>query len=209
MARFEATPEYLYYADAPRRIFSYNASTKLIVILREPAARCYSAWNMFRSFNEYSAEKIYNEFTKHANPPVRDAISRLLFAGSYPSFESAVLDDINRYKEKSDDIEPSFVRRGIYCEQIENYLKYFELSQFLFLEQRELGRPDLVLQKISDFLNKRIDSSSIKAATNDNVGVYGKYERSVTEVISMLREFYKPYNEKLFTKIGIRYDWNE
>lgn len=209
MIKFEATPEYLYYVNAPGRIFSYNKSTKLVVILREPAARCYSAWNMFRRFNKDSSEKIYNEFTKYANPSVREAISNLLFADSFPSFKQAVLEDIDRYKSKSAEVEPSFVRRGIYCEQIENYLKYFRLSDFLFLEQRELSRPDIVLQKISIFLGKKNDMQVIKTPVISNAGIYENDESGMPEVISTLKEFYKPFNEKLFGQIGVRYDWNE
>ncbi|MDD1605891.1 MAG: sulfotransferase domain-containing protein [Methylococcaceae bacterium] len=207
--KFEATPEYLYYPDTPKKIYSFNKRMKFIVVLREPAARCYSAWNMFRSFNENSAEHIYNQFTQYANPPLREAISDLLFTEHFPSFKQAVFDDIERYQSKSNDWEPSFVRRGLYCEQIENYLQYFRLSEFLFLEQRELNHPDLVLKKISNFLDIEIDTTAIENPVISNTGAYEAHDESLDETMFMLKSFYKPFNDRLFSQIGIEYDWNE
>jgi hypothetical protein len=42
----EATPIYMYWNPAPVRIWTYNPGMKWIVILREPAERAFSAWNM-------------------------------------------------------------------------------------------------------------------------------------------------------------------
>jgi hypothetical protein len=207
--KFEATPEYLYYPDVPKKIFSFNKNMKFIVILREPADRCYSAWNMFRSFNENCAEQIYNQFTQYANPPLREIIKNLLFTENFPSFKQAVIDDIERYQSKSNDIEPSFVRRGLYCEQIENYLQYFHLSNFLFLEQRELNQPESVLKKISNFLEIEIDATTIENPVISNTGVYEANDESLDEIMCLLKSFYKPFNQKLFNQIGTHYDWNE
>lgn len=207
--KFEATPAYLYYPDAPKRIYSFNHDMKFIVLLREPAARCYSAWNMFRTFNESTADQIFNQFIQYADPPAKEALSKLLFSESFPSFSQAVTDDIERYVSKSSDIEPSFVRRGLYWEQISNYLNYFKLDNFLFLEQGELNHPATALQKVSDFLNVKIDLDSINDPMPSNIGDYLSYDAETEETILMLREFYNPHNEKLFNQIGVRYNWNE
>ncbi len=42
----EATPIYMYWETAPRRIWEYNPNMKLIVLLRNPIARAFSHWNM-------------------------------------------------------------------------------------------------------------------------------------------------------------------
>jgi hypothetical protein len=207
--KFEATPAYIYHPDARKRIHSLNEQMKFIVLLREPADRCYSAWNMFRRFNESGAEAIFSQFIRHANAPEREAIRNLLFAEHYPSFKQAVMDDIERHVAQSNDIEPSFVRRGVYCEQIANYLHYFSLSSFLFLEQRELMFPVSVLQKIAAFLSREIDLRLASDSTSLNVGDYPSVDAEIEETILLLRDFYRPYNETLFGQIGIRYDWNE
>src|SRR5580765_8161584 len=47
----DATPIYMYWEPAPQRIWQYNPAMKLIVILRDPAARAFSHWNMQRTKN--------------------------------------------------------------------------------------------------------------------------------------------------------------
>jgi len=42
----EATPIYIYWPEAIRRIMEYNSSAKVIVILRHPTFRTLSAWRM-------------------------------------------------------------------------------------------------------------------------------------------------------------------
>jgi hypothetical protein len=44
----EATPIYLYWKSAPRRIQRYNPGMKVVVLLRNPITRAYSHWNMER-----------------------------------------------------------------------------------------------------------------------------------------------------------------
>jgi hypothetical protein len=207
--KFEATPEYLYYPDVPKRVHSFSKHMKFIVVLREPAARCYSAWNMFRRFNESGADSIFAQFIQHANPLEREAIRNLLFAEHYLSFRQAVTDDIERYVSQSIELEPSFVRRGIYCEQIANYLHYFSLSSFLFLEHRELSFPVSVLEKISAFCSIEIDSNLMSVPVSLNTGDYPSADAETEETMLLLRNYYRYHNEKLFSQIGVKYDWNE
>jgi len=207
--KFEATPAYIYHPYALKRIYEFNNDMKFIVILRDPVTRCYSAWNMFRRFNESMADQIFTQFIQHANPQERESVRNLLFSEHFPSFKQAVIEDIERYISKSTDIEPSFVRRGIYCEQVANYVQYFSLNNFLFLEQRELNYPAAVLQKVSEFLSVEIDSSTVKNPTANNIGDYLSCDVAIEETLQLLRDFYRPHNETLFNQIGIHYDWNE
>ena len=60
----EATPVYMYWRDATRRIWQYNPNIKLIVVLRNPIDRAYSNWNMERLRNRDTVafwEAIQNE----------------------------------------------------------------------------------------------------------------------------------------------------
>jgi hypothetical protein len=163
---------------------------------------------MFRRFHKSGADSIFTQFVQHANPAERSR-RNLLFAEHYPSFKQAVIDDIERYVSRSIDIEPSFVRRGIYWEQIANYLQYFSLASFLFLEQRELSFPVSVLKKISTFLSIEIDSNLMSTRISLNVGDYPRADAETGETMLLLRDFYRHHNEKLFSQIGVKYDWNE
>jgi len=205
----DASPSYLANNVAYKRIYEYNPEIKMIALLRDPVDRAYSAWNMYRRFNESGASSIFKQFTQHANPPEREAIRNLLFAEHYPSFKQAVMDDIEREVSQSNEIEPSFVRRGVYCQQIANYLQYFSLSSFFFLEQRELNYPASLLRKISIFLSLEMDLSLVHTTISLNIGDYPSFDSETKEMMLLLREFYRPHNEKLFSQIGIKYDWNE
>lgn len=44
----DATPVYLYWQQAPARIAAYNPDMKWVLLLRHPAERAYSHWNMLR-----------------------------------------------------------------------------------------------------------------------------------------------------------------
>jgi len=44
---FEATPMYLYHPQVAERLWEYNPNSKLVVMLREPAMRAFSAWKMY------------------------------------------------------------------------------------------------------------------------------------------------------------------
>lgn len=207
--RFEATPEYFYYPEVPKRIADYNGAMKIIVLFREPAQRCLSAWNMFRHFNKNSAQHIYDQFVADTNPDVKRAARELLFTQHFPSFEQAIVDDIKRFESKSKEKEPSFVRRGIYFEQVQNFLQYFPMENFLFLEQRDLNQSAAVLERIETFLGIKIRDSRRTVPLKSNIGTYVGQDNDTTRVLSKLKEFYRPHNEKLFEQIGIRYDWND
>ena len=181
---------------------------KFVVLLREPAERCFSSWNMYRLFNAQNPQVIYDQYVQHANPASRGAIGELLFAKTFPAFATAVEEDMNRFLEASVMPEPSFVRRGLYYEQVLRYLKYFDLASFLFLETNELSSPPCVLGKIGKFLNLDIDPASM-SAKKSNPGVYDGVPPDAEEILRRLKIFYAPHNEKLFKLIGQRYPWNE
>src|SRR6185503_6418815 len=44
--RGEATPIYLYWPNALKRLLAYNPNVKLIILLRHPIHRAFSQWQM-------------------------------------------------------------------------------------------------------------------------------------------------------------------
>lgn len=122
----ETTPIYMYWFDAPRRIWQYNPDMKLIVILRNPIERAYSHWNMERSRNS-------------------DALS----------FWEAIQCESQRCREALPYQHRvfSYVDRGFYIEQLRRLWAYFTKAQVLILRNEDLRvRPQVTLQKVCDFL---------------------------------------------------------
>ena len=206
--RFEATPEYLYYPFVPHRVKNYREDIKIIVILRNPIERCYSAWKLFRSLHKFDKTNKYN-IIREANPAEKKGLSELLMREEYPTFEEVVENDLNRYYQKCEALEPSFVRRGLYYHQISTWLQYFDLSQFLFLENKELSKINLICNKLEIFLNIDLDPSLKELRMPKENKLEGKVNSEIDkEVIGKLRDFYQDHNEKLYKLLGKQYDWD-
>lgn len=122
----EATPAYMYWQDAPRRIWEYNPRLKLILILRNPIARAFSQWNMLRD------------------------------RGTEPlSFHDAILQEETRCRNALPlQSKPfSYVDRGYYVEQLRRIRRFFPKQQTLILRHEDFReRPGLALDQICDFL---------------------------------------------------------
>lgn len=122
----EATPIYMYWYPAPRRMWEYNAKLKIIVILRNPITRAYSHWNMQRS----------------------RGIERL-------SFWEAIQKERERCREALPYQHRlfSYVERGFYSEQLRRLQLYFPEEQILVLRSEELKRtPAELMEKVWGFL---------------------------------------------------------
>src|SRR5690606_10116484 len=125
----EATPIYMYWRDAPRRIYQYNPAIKIIITLRNPIERAYSHWNMERARNADTASFI-------------DALhsESMRCRTAWPSQHRVF----------------SYVDRGRYTLQLERIYRYFPRKQVLVLRSDDLhAKPNLLLEQIYSFLGVR------------------------------------------------------
>lgn len=123
----EATPIYMYWKLAPKRIFEYNPNMKLIFILRNPIERAYSHWLM--------------ETKKGRENMLFERALRLEWLR-------------RRYHYPKQDRIHSYVDRGFYSKQIQNIMRYFPKEQMFFIKNEALlNQHDQVLQSICDFLD--------------------------------------------------------
>lgn len=159
--------------------------------------------------------------------PVSRAISQFMFFHPRASFSDRTFDDIavvnNSVNRKADSI-----KRSIYDEPMKNWLNYFKLDQFLFIESNELkSNPARVLNKVEDFLglehyitpdmfvlNKKKGFYCIKSnLTVNGMACYAQdrgrqQPRVQPQTIRKLKEYFKPKNERFFKMIGQSFDWN-
>jgi hypothetical protein len=122
----EATPIYMYWLDAPRRIWEYNPDIKLIVLLRNPIERAYSHWNMERSRN---ADDL--------------------------SFWDAIQNEQERCREALplQHRVYSYIDRGFYLAQLRRLWMYFPKHQVLVIKNEHLrNQPNKTLQSVCAFL---------------------------------------------------------
>jgi len=209
---FEKTPEYIYYPDTPKRIRGYSKDIKLILLLRNPIQRAFSGWNHYQkyyySWDNYSKEKLINGIKTNFGYEKGKYFIDFLNEPVYKDFYDCVKEEIDLINKGIFRYGPSFVRRGIYYDQIKNYLKYFDKKQLLIIESSELrNEREEVLNNVTDFLGisafvfSKIDLKDAHKSKYKGNKIDEKSEK-------ILKKFYKPYNEKLFNLIGKKYEWD-
>jgi len=122
----EATPIYMYWQDAPRRIWEYNPNMKIIILLRNPIDRAYSHWNMERLRNADSLS--FWEAIKNEPDRCRTALP----------YQHRVY---------------SYTDRGFYLEQLRRIWRFFPKHQVLILKSEYLKyQPNEALREVCEFL---------------------------------------------------------
>lgn len=122
----EATPMYMYFYDAPRRIWQYNKDMKFILLLRNPIERAYSSWNM----------------ECHRN------IETLSFMNALKAERDRRTSSLPHQLRNF-----AYMDRGFYSEQIKRIWNYFPKNQTLILQSESLKHDqNSTLNKIYKFL---------------------------------------------------------
>jgi len=190
---FEATPSYFYYPNVPKRISGISPSAKFILLLRDPTERAFSAWSMY--------QQLYKNSSKASNA-VQNYFNKMK---EFPSFKEVIYNEITAFRSGlKQDLEPSIVRRGLYKLQLDHWLQYFPLEQFLILGFRDLQEnPQLLFDKIYRFLNVYSEKISILEIKNKTT-----YESVISlEEKDFLNQFYAPFNQELFDFLGDEINW--
>lgn len=126
----DATPHYMYWLPAAKRIYNYNPHSKLIFILRNPVDRAYSHYHMEknRKREKLSFKKAYKYEAVRINRSIK-----------------------NRQIH-------SYFDRGLYTKQIKRFLKYFPKDQMLFIKTKNLKtNHHQVLKKTFKFIGVTSD----------------------------------------------------
>lgn len=208
---FEASPGYMVSPFAAERIFEYRNDIKFLVMLREPAERAFSGWNMYRKFYRENKEwlkdwieRCESNFKEFGNSYYGASLARRNLE-KFDDFDYVVNEEIDALSEKKV-IEAPVILQGMYTVQIERYLSLFDKSQFNFFENRWLKTDTVtLLSEVERFVglppydwSKEIFNPVLK----------GEYEGCIpVRTLERLKEFYAPLNERLFDILESRFDW--
>lgn len=200
---FESTQEYIYDRQAPELIRRYYPDMKMILMLRDPVDRAYSAWNMYRTMFESGYPDFSRRKGKH--PGEESLIYTHLMKGrtQFPSLREAI--EIERkLMETGGSDEPAILRKGLYAGQVKNYLKYFRREQFLVIGFKEFTTNTTeILEKVYRFLGVDNDEKMSFPVKNKR-----PYEAAIVpEDKKFLREFYSGSDHELFSLIGRELPW--
>src|SRR6476469_4976695 len=153
---WEMTPYYIYHPLVAERVYKCFPDVKLIVMLRNPVKR---AWMHYHLEVASGYEKLDFEKAMASEPErLKGEIEKIKAEEGYYSFNH------QHY---------SYLSRGIYVEQIKNWLDYFPREQLLILKSEYfLANPRKVFSEVLDFLD--ITASEIKEYEINNVEDYSK-----------------------------------
>lgn len=183
----EASPYYIFHPLSPQRVASIIPQVKLIAILRHPVDRAYSQYNHavrlgseLRSFEDaLEAElKYIEQYTEQL---------KLDKAG--------MNDDHQRY---------SYISRGIYVNQLNEWLSLFPRTQLLVLSYEEMCQePAKVTAQVFSFLNlpPRIEKEYQRYGAQ-------QYEPMKIETRKKLLAIYKPFNDSLNDLLKMQLNWD-
>lgn len=199
---FESTPKYMNLESVAQQIATAYPNMKLIMILREPIARAYSGWNMYRS---YSAKQVARKTADSTGHSV-NRVYQYLFdkRTTFPSFREVVdleFDFISRGSEDG----PFILRKGLYADQIKMYYRYFDPGQILILGFHDLvNNPQETCNRVLEFLGV--------AGPPCNFNPEPKNKRDYSDKIAdddkrVLEEFYREPNRQLKELLGMDLNW--
>ncbi len=183
----EATPCYLFHPHAPRRVLELLPRVKLIVLLRNPVDRAYSFYcmNARRGLEQLSFEEAIDREEER----LAGELDKMLKDESYFS--------VVRH-------HCSYLARGIYVEQLRNWMRWFPREQFLILTNEELdAQRQATLARAQQFLGLPV--LELHDAERRN---YIPYPRLNETTRRRLVEHFRPHNERLFDYLGVRWDWD-
>ena len=184
----EATPCYMFDPRAARRAHELVPRAKLLVSLRNPVDRAYSYYcmNARRGLETLSFEEAIDREEERLD----GELERMLADDSYFS-------DIRHHA--------SYVARGLYAQQLQDWRRYFPEEQFLLMTQDELKpeRRSATLARVQSFLE--LPHAELRDTGRRNYVPYPPMAKSTRE---RLVDYFRPHNAELYDLLGQRFDWD-
>ena len=174
---FEGTTHYLYNPLVSGRVRKMLPNVKIIILLRDPIDRAYSSYkHQVRAGREPLS---FEEAIQAESERLKGEKEKLLTDPAYISY------NYNHF---------SYIERGKYDDQINNWLEYFPKEQMLILSSKDFFKnTDNSLKQIYDFLDIRYVKTIIKKKHNT-----GDYKDTMSEEMrEKLKLIFEPHNIKL------------
>lgn len=199
----DSSPSYL-NDELPKitasRIFTYNSKAKIICLVRDPIARAYSAWNMYKSnFNrdiDWWRKWVFNRkgkddyFIRRTKDEIND-------------FDLFIASEIEAIRNNNQ-IEAPVLSSGLYAPKIKVFNKFFK-DNIIVISNEEFNNSTVeTLQQINDFLG-------VKRYEWDEFGEQKifkqQYKREISKLtIKNLKDYYYQSNFELANLTGINYN---
>src|SRR5690606_38308146 len=184
----DATPYYMMHPLAAQRAAALLPDVKLVALLRNPIDRALSHYqHEVRGGRE--------------SLPFAEALERE--AERLAGHEERLRSDPRHYSWNHH--RYAYIRRGLYLEQLQRWVRHFPPSQLLVLQSERLFRdPPSVTGEVYRFLGLRTHR-----LRSYETFLPGSYDRVMpSELRARLAEYFAPYNRALFDWLGEEFDWS-
>jgi len=187
----EATASYLTGYWVAGRVARLLPDVKLIVTLRNPVDRAYSAFHMSRRERLEECESFESAIALEADRLAPDnARTR-----ADPDYNPPLPPPLGYW---------SYLQRSRYADHVERWLEVLPRDRFLFLKFEDLAaEPQRTLEQVYDFLGLPVHRHSTFRKLNA-----GSYAPIRAETHAHLVDYFRPYNERLRELTGIDFGWD-
>lgn len=196
---FEATPSYIYTPDTAARIHAQYPDIKLILVLRDPVKRAYSAWNHYR--DNFDKGRYKSRFKIRQRQDGNLLYEKFCQGRTvFPSFRECIEIELELI-DKNQGFMPALLRRGLYLQQLENYWKYFNEDQIMIIGFKDfISDTTAVLERITDFIGA--DNYNWLNLDSEPRNLHAYQAPIAEEDKRFLEAYYAESNKKLFERIG-------
>ena len=182
----ESSPYYLYHPHAARRAAQVVPGAKLLALLRNPVDRAFSDYN--HKAREGREPLSFEEAIAAEEERIRGEKEKMLADDSYSSLS---------YRKFS------YLSRGIYVDQLEEWRGYFDEEQLLVLKSEDFfENPQPVFERVLEFLGLPHGETVVSGERNE-----GEYERMNPATRQRLEDFFESHNKRLYDFLGVDFGW--
>lgn len=189
----ESSPYYLFHPHVPKRVAQAVPQAKLIVLLRNPIDRAYSQYN-------------------HEVDGGRETL---------PTFEEAIDREEERIAKEREKLlhdeyyvsehhrHHSYLAKGMYVDQLLNWMTYFPREQFLILRSEDFyANPARGLQQTLDFLD--IPQTTLTSDEQEYKQYNNKtFTKMNPDTRKRLIHYFRPHNERLYDYLDTDFGWDK
>ena len=188
LLNFEASTNYLFYPWAAKRVFETLPKSKIIILLREPKQR---AWSQYKHQIRSKEEQL--EFP--------EALEREL--NLIDAEEEKILANPKYFSKSFRNY--SYLKRGLYCKQIQNWLQYFKIEQFFIYSSENFYKdPKKTCYEIFDFLE--IERFPVDVSSKHNQSDTKQLPPEKT--LELMDDYFREPNQMLYELLSQSFEWD-
>ena len=181
----ESSPYYFFHPQVPQRIKKDLPNTKIILLLRDPVTRAHSHYEMMKGVDWVNS---FDEAVTIENERVNLHHDRMK---TDPEFKH------NHHQAFS------YIKRGFYYDQLQNWLKFYRLEELLILKSEEFfADPKKTLSRVYSYLE--IDEIYPQDLTPQNTRSYNRLSKVDYD---RYKKLFEEDGKKLVELLGQNFKW--